>query len=1102
MIRTYRYWFILLVVLFFLPGYLAAQTTRSGLSGIVSDQNKLNLEGATVSLTYLPAGTQYGSSTGKTGRFYLPDLKPGGPYRLQVSRTGYAAYTQTDIFLRLDEQEVLNIVLDNSLVTRLQEVSVTAQSLKNGLYAQRTGPGLRMGTNMLPALPTIKRSINDYVRLLPQSFGTSVAGGNYRQNFITIDGSEFNNNFGVGDNLPGNGAQPISLDAIEQLSVNIAPYSSIWQSGFIGSAINIVTRQGGNRLQGSAYRFFRNQDYNGYRAGDDRFQKRSSDYYQNGFRIGGPIIKNKLFYFVSAEFEEEHYDPQPLMAATGDMPYGVGPNVARPTVIELNGISNYLQTTYQYNPGNYDDIVFKNTSVKLLARFDWNIGDNNTLSLRYNQLTSTRPELVNGSRSPLPSFPASAGRRSANALPFSNANFSTRSNFYSLAAEWNLKIQNLSNTLRASYTRQYEPRESESSAFPFVDILKDGVPFTSFGYEPFTYGNLRVVNIASVTDYLSWNAGKNNWLAGLQADYSNTKNTYMPFGTGYYTFASLDDFTHGQNPVDYAITYSTVPGVQQPIYSFKYLNIAAYAQDHLLISNRFSITAGLRIDLPVFPTPLAENPLAASLNFADGQHLHTSQLPQATFLFSPRVGFNLNLGAAAKWRLRGGAGIFTGRIPFVWIISQARYSGTQQITQTWQGKENTPGPFSPNPQKYVPAVLPAQGATLPSIISVLSKDFKMPQTFKASTGMDARLPGGLTATLEALYNRDIYAIGFKDVNMVDPQPLNIPSYPDHRLVYPAAVNQRFINPLNAEGLPDKNGRSPFNAVVVDNTYNGYYWSVTAQLEKKFSKGFSFTAAYIQSMAKSYNDGDGDQTLSALNATPSVNGINQAELSYAGYVSPQRVVATFSYQQLYLKRFKLGVTLVYQGALDGRFSYTYGQDLTHDGTNRSLIYVPKNPSEITFVPIVSPSSGKVMYTARQQSDAFFKYIDQDNYLRGRRGTYAERNGAVLPWRNQLDLKFTHDFILIDKGEAKHTLQLSLDVFNLGNLLNSNWGLRKLVNATSILTPVNLDAVQPNGSVKPNFQMATVGGKLVSKTFRNDVSLNSTYSFQFGIRYIFD
>ncbi|GAA4310604.1 carboxypeptidase regulatory-like domain-containing protein [Mucilaginibacter gynuensis] len=1081
-----------------MPGLLFAQATKSSIAGIIYDENKIPVEGASIKLIYQPGNTQYGCASNKTGRFYLPDVKPGGPYELTITGTGYSPYVKKELYLYLDDPVTLSIVLGGAKNT-LSEVLIKAPPGKySRLSTGQTGPEFKAGRTELSTLPAIKRSINEFVRLMPQAFGPAVAGGNYRQNFITIDGSEFNNNFGVGENLPGNGAQPISLDAIDQLSVNVAPYNTIWESGFIGSTINILTRSGSNRTEASVYTFFRNQNSYGYKAGNDRFEKRDINYNQFGFRLGGPLVKNKLFYFISAEFEREVYDPQQLVAASAGVPYGSNSNIARPSETDLNTIRDYLQNTYHYDAGPYNDYNFENRSMRLLARFDWNIAPNNTFSIRYNQLNSSRPELVNGSRSPLTAYPAGLGRRNMNALTFSNANFSTLSNFYSLAAEWNVKLKStLAATVRASYTRQYEPRESESAIFPFVDILKDGTPYTSFGYEPFTYANSRDVNLTSLTSYLNWNYYKNNWLFGLQTDYSRTKNSYMPFGTGYYTFASWDDFVNGARPVDYAMTYSIVPGKQQPSYSFNYMNLALFAQDNIIVNKNLNITAGLRLDLPFFPEPLAENQAIANLTFAGGQRLHTSQLPKASVLFSPRVGFRLQLNDS--WRLRGGSGIFTGRIPFVWIISQARYSGVFQVTQTWQGQGNTPGSFNPDPQAYAPKDLPAAGATIPSVTSVLSRDFKMPQTWKTSLALDVKLPAGITGTIDALYNKDIYAIVFKDVNLNNPQRLNIEGYPDKRLVYPAANSKKFINPLNGLNMPDAAGNSPFNAVLVSNSSQGYYWSLTGQLEKKFA-GLTVSAAYIRSMAKNYNDGDGDQTLSALNATPSVNGINQLALGYAGYVSPQRVVASFMYNKPYLKKFKLGIGLVYQGAIDGRFSYTYAQDFTHDGTNKSLIYIPKDASEITFVPIVSGKTRSVLYTAQQQSDAFFKYVAQDDYLRKHKGAYAERNGAVLPWRNQVDLRLTHDFYFYHKS-SRHTLQLTWDVFNFGNLLNANWGLKKQVNAGAILIPANLPQVQPNGNIKPVFQLATVGSELVNKTFRNDVSTNSTYAMQFGVRYLF-
>ncbi|WP_170827321.1 TonB-dependent receptor [Arcticibacter eurypsychrophilus] len=1089
-------------MVFILPHQIVGQTTKSTLSGIIYDQNKKLVQGATVRLFYQPTQTQYGCSSNESGRFYLPDLKPGGPYEIEVTSTGYTAFHQKDLYFRFDEPERINITLKNPGIQLPEVVINLFRPGKPQITTQQTGLSTQVDQKLLGSLPAIKRGIQDYVRLNPLSFGPSIAGGNYRQNFITIDGSEFNNNFGVGENLPGNGAQPVSLDAIDQLSVNVAPYNAIWESGFIGSTINIITRSGSNKTQASVYRFFRNQNSYGNQVADQSFDKRKLSYHQDGIRIGGPILRNKLFYFLSLETEREQYNPQPYIAATIATPYGSSTNISRPQATELNEIDQYLRNTYQYDPGTYSNYDFQNKSTKILGRLDWNIAANNTFSIRYNQLRSGRPELVNGSRSPLTAFPVGVGRRNNNALPFSNSNFSTKSNFYSIAAEWNkLLTANSSNTLRASYTKQYEPRKSDSKSFPFVDILKDGVPFTSFGLEPFTYGNSRNVNLLSVMDYVNFSQSRNTWLAGVKIDYSSTTNTYMPFGTGYYTFASWDDFVSGQKPVDYALTYSTNPEIQQPVYSFKYANLAVFAQNSIMLGKHSSLTAGIRVDLPWYPKSLAENTNLAALTFAEGQQVHTSELPQASLLISPRIGVSINLNENGTIRFRGGTGIFTGRIPFVWIISQARYSGLSQITQTWQGKENTPGIFNPDPSAYVPADLTAQSLKLPSITSVLDKDFKMPQTWKSSAGLDLLVSKGLKFKIDVLYNKDIHAITFKDINLEAAQYLNIAGYPDNRLVYPTDIKDRFINNLNSSGLADLNGNSPLNVVKVSNVSKGYYWSMTEQLEKKISNTLVISVAYSRSMAKNLNDGDGDQTLSALNATPSVNGNNQSQLGSAGYVVPHRIVAYLNFHKVYLKKFKVGAALVYQGSYSGRFSYTYSRDFIHDGANKALIYVPKDVSEISFVDLTINRPSLVTYTASQQSEAFFKYIDQDKYLRTRKGKYAERNGALMPWRNQWDIKLTHDFVLGDH-KAQQSIQLSWDVLNVGNLLNQNWGIRKIVQASALLVPANLGSVLPNGTVKPTFQLATTSGNLISETFVNDVSSNSTYMMQFGIRYIFN
>lgn len=1075
------------------------QTTKTSLSGRVMNEGITAVAGAYIMVTHLPTGTVYGCATNLSGSYFIPDLRPGGPYQIETINLGFKKYQVTGIFFKLDEPAVMNINLQNHIM-ELSEIKIMAGKSPKLPHAELSGPIFNIHHQDISLLPTIKRSISDFVKLSPQAFGPAIAGGNYRQNFITIDGSEFNNNFGVGDNLPGNGAQPIALDAIAEISVNVAPYQAIWESGFIGSAVNIISRSGSNQTEGSVYSYFRNQDTYGYQAGALKIEKRPIQYHLEGMRLGGPLIKNKLFYFFSFERETEQYQPQPFKAATTEMPYGSATNVARPSDTELNAIRKYLMDTYNYDTGPYQDYDFKNKSNKILLRLDWNLAKNSTLSVRYNQLHSSKPELVNGSRSPLVPYSSSFGRRTANALPFSNSNFNTLSDFYSLSAEWNSRINNqLSNTIRASYTRQYEPRRSESQSFPFVDILKDGIPFTSFGYEPFTYANSRDVYVLSFTDRVQWTRGKGTWTAGLQTDYSNTKNSYMPFGTGYYTYASWQDFTSGKKPLDYAVTYTPDQQSQPPVYSFDYLNASAFMQYTYMAGKRLSLTGGIRIDLPVFLKTLPENQLLADLDFADGQQIHTSLLPKPGLLFAPRIAFNYDLFGDKSIRLRGGTGIFTGRIPFVWIISQARYSGVKQLTQTWQGLQNTPGVFNPD---YQQQFSPQQGNALPSVTSVLSRDFKMPQSWKTSIGIDLSLPFGFTGSVEAIYNSDINGILFRDLNLIEPRALNIPGYPDHRMVYPISNNLKFINPINIWGQHDEKGNSALNVVEIINSSKGYYFSAIAQVEKQIGKGFSFSLAYSHSMARNYNDGDGDQTLSALNATPSISGINQPMLSYAGYVPPHKIVSTLTWTRQYANHLKFSIGLIYQGANEGRFSYTYSKDFIGDGTNKSLIYVPKDPSEIRFVPLtVSTGTQTITYSSEQQSTAFFNYLNQDKYLRQRKGNYAERNGALMPWRQQVDLRLSHDWSLNFK-EKEHVLRLSCDILNLGNFINRNWGLRKLVNAASILTPANLDQLKPEGNVLPAFQLATIGGQLVNETFRTDYSTNSTYLVQFGIRYLFN
>jgi hypothetical protein len=1105
---------------------LLAQVTTSSLTGTVKDSNNSGIPGANVVAVHEPSGTTYGTVSLPDGKFTIPNMRVGGPYKVTISFVGYETQSYGDIFLKLGEPYALAHVMKET-GTQLEEIIISGVEDKM-MSSKRTGAMTNINTRQILSMPTIQRSINDITRLTPQATSTSngaIGGGNYRQNYITIDGSDFNNTFGIGTNLPAGGS-PISIDAIEEISVNIAPFD-VRQSGFVGSAVNAVTRAGTNDFQGSAYTFFRNQNQQGNKVGDNaEIVRQNLQVNTYGFRLGGPIIKNKLFFFVNAETGRETRPGQLNHAATTSDPFNPAnsPNTARPLASDLDTYSTYLMNTYGYDTGPYQDYDFVSDNTRLLGRLDWNINNDHRFTLRYSQVESKSPNFPSTSRSPMAAF--SQTRTSIYALPYKNALYYQEANFYSLAAELNSVFAGkFSNTFRATYTNQNDPRSTESSNFPFVDILQpDGantnVPYTSFGYELFSYGNLRDVSSFSVVDYVSWSAGKHDITAGLQFDMQSTKNGFQRFGTGYYTFASWNDFITGQRPRDYAITYSLLPNYEQAFPRFKFAQYALYAQDEITISEKLRLTAGLRLELPTYVDvdEIKTHPLVAPLTFSEGRTVDTGVLPKNSIMFSPRVGFNYDVKGDRSLQLRGGTGIFTGRVPTVWIVAQSGDAGLLQFTQTYVGQTNTPGPFQIAP--YLPATQPAAGTQVPSIISATDPDFKFPQTWKTNLAVDARLPWGMIGTFEGIFNRDLNIAKGENVNLVDPAPLNVSGYPDNRVIYPDPIRNKFLNPLtsatfNAVTNPNPNtpvptgdtrGTQAFNPVVLSNGNQGYYWSLTGRLEKQFDKGFGAMIAYTQSQSKVLYDGSGDQLLNTWSLTQIVNEANNPELSYANYVVPSRVIGALNYRKEWLKNFATSIAIFYEGSISGRFSYTYSSDFNRDGQTNDLIYVPADPSEITFATltttqVINGVNTSVTYTPQQQSDMFFAYVEQDDYLKSRKGQYAERNGAKFPWRNQFDLKFTQD-IFTNIAGRKNTLQFTLDIFNFGNLLNSNWGIFKSINSSAILAPANTSALVPGGTVRPTFRMATIGGVPVSETFRDNNSITSTYYMQFGLRYIFN
>jgi hypothetical protein len=1109
---------LLLALLFlFTATATFAQVTTSSITGLVKD-SKEPLIGATVKATFVPSGTVYATSTRADGRFSIPNMRSGGPYLVEITYLGYEPQRFNDVTLTLGEPFVLNATLTQA-GNVLKEVSVVATNPRSILNSDRSGSVTNISTREVLSLPSIDRNINDLLRTTPQasSNGQSIGGGNFRQNNITIDGGNFNNAFGIGGNLPGNNSTPIPLDALEEISVSINP-TDVRQNNFIGAAINATTRSGTNSFSGSAYTYFRNQNQVGTRVRSyPELVPAAQDVKTYGFRLGGPIIKNKLFFFVNYETSKQPAGTTTLRASTPENPFPATPNVNRPTATELNEISQYLKDTYNYETGPYQEYGYESTRNNIVARIDWNINDKNRFNVRYSRLESKTPSFLSNSTNPLVAppggngsvYPVNGSRTDNNALAFANSNYFTNYNFYSLSAELNSSLfgSRFANTLRFTYNNQNEPRSSESALFPFVDILKDGRPFTSFGYEPFTYGNLRDVNAYSFVDYVQWTEGKHNLLAGVQADFTTTKNGFQRYGTSYYIFNSFDDFRNGVKPLAYARTFSLTPGYAQAFPTFKNQQYSVYAQDNFNVNDKLRLSLGIRANLYGYTQDGITHPLVAGLAFANGETLNTGKLPTSALVISPRFGFNYDVRGDRSLQLRGSAGIFSGGIPGVWIVSQVGDAGMLQFSQIIQNQADTPGPFNPDINAYLPATAPAAGTAIPSAISLISPDIKAPQTFKASLAGDIKLPYGFIGTIEGLYNRDFRTVKFRNPNLVDPQNLNVTGYPDNRLIYPNATADKYINKLDVAGKPytstSTGAQQSFNAYVLDNASQGYYWSVAGTLQKQFSKGFSTSLSYIYSKAKSLYDGGGDQPSGAWLGTTSVNGSNNVEMGYAGFVVPSRIVAKLTYRKEYLKHLGTSITLFYNGSSQGRVSYTYSGDLNRDGANADLIYVPKDPSEITFTPFTAGTApNAVTYSAQQQSDIFFRFLEQDPYLLSRKGKYAERNGGLLPWFNQVDVQFEQD-IFHNIGGKRNTLQFNVSIENLANFISKDWGVRRTITQSQVLVPTNQASLTPGGTTRPTFRLQFDGTLPTNAVLTRDiVSFASTYRMQFGLRYIFN
>ncbi len=1061
----------LLTLVLVIPFALTAQVTTSSIGGYVKGTKGDPLDGATIKVFNPQNGAVKYSKTDKNGRYLIPNLDPGGPYTVTVTFVGQTIPEKNNVTLQLGSTELLDFAAQTQ--SNLMEAVVINSQVTRTI---KTGTSSNFNQRAINSLPNISRSLTNITSLTPQAgAGSSFGGRDGRYNNIQIDGASFNNNFGLSSNpLPGGAVSPISLDAISEISVSVSPYD-VREANFTGAGINATTKKGTNKYTGAVYGYYRNEGFLGREAVGQKVPtvvKSASK--TMGAIVGGAIIKNKLFFFLSAESVDINIPGINWKASRG-APSG-NPNESRAQAADLDAVSAYLKTNYGYNTGPYENLGnFFTKNKKLLGRLDWNINDKHTASFRYNYSKTDDDQLLNGNSAPNPR--SSSNRWSNNSMSYENSNYANTNVLSSYAFEVKSNFNTrLSNQLIATYTQANDPKRSTKSAdFPFIDILSGGDAYISAGYELFSYKNDVQNNTLTFNDNVTYNTGKHTLTGGVAYEKIYVKNQFMRYGTSYYRFASVSDFLTNKAPTAYGLTYAYAG--QKPYVELDFGQASLYFQDEIKYNERLKFTIGLRADRPLFQNSLTNNPAVSALTFADlgGKplSLNVGSWPKEKTYISPRIGFNWDVNGTKDFIIRGGFGIFTGRFPFVWFTNQPTNSGviqnTVEVTTALTGYL-----FNPNPQAYVGNFPSAPGTASPGSIAVADPNFKMPQVMRISAAVDKKLGKDWSITLEGIYNKDINALIQYNANQKAPIGIT----------YGAGTRPLFGN----SNATRRYNTGISEAMVLSNTSRGSAGIFTAQISKRFNKNWDFSVAFTHTESMDVSGNPGSQASSAWSNIQSVRGNNDLDMAYSDYGTPNRLLAFASYKVNWLKYASTNFTLVYMGYEQGRYSYRYSNDFNQDGISSDLMYIPRDASEITFV-----TNGA--FSPAQQTAAFFAYVDQDKYLSKHKGQIAERNGAKFPWFSNLDLRILQDILPIAKHK-NYGLQLSMEIENFTNLLNNDWGVTKrTVYSNAAILAVN---TAPTTAAAATYKMNLVSGVLPTRTYVSNITVGNTWRMNLGLR----
>ncbi len=946
-------------------------------------------------------------------------------------------------------------------------------------------------------LPTINRSISDIARISPYTNGMSFSGGDGRSTNFTVDGSNFNNNFGLGPNLPG-GGNPISLDAIEEVQVVIAPFD-VRQTNFIGGGINAITKSGTNKIKGTAYTYQTNQNFRGNKIGSHDFgdrNKESNSIY--GFSLGGPIVKNKLFLFGNLEYEKT---PQQVIywRASTD---GISDHqtISRVTEADLQTVSDHLKSKYGYETGSFKDFPANEANLKYLVRLDWNINDANKLSMRFNHTKNAAWNPPNGNSTDGSYRDRNKDRVGEFSMSYANSMYSQDNVVNSGSLELNSRFtKNISNQLLVTYSNIEDIRGSTSDPFPFIDIMSGDIatgaaaldPYISAGYELFTWNNGVKNRIITATDNFTYYLNAHKLTAGLSFEYQMADNNYMRSGTGYYRYASLSDFLDGTAPVDFALTYGA-NGELVPSNAVKFNQIGAYIQDEWNPVQNFKLTAGLRADNVSFVDDIITNNAILDLDFG-GRNINTGEWPTPKINLSPRIGFTWDVNSDKSLVVRGGTGLFTGRLPLVFFTNMPSNAGMNQLLMKLQTKFDKNGNVTSRDSRldlmagdiitdvnemierldFQTEVTPEDGS-VPSSIAGVDSEFRMPQVWKSSGAVDYKVPFAFpfSITAEGIFTKNINSVMLDNYAVRNPDATWAKfAGPDNRYIFPANLYYTSVR----------------DACVLINTSKGYGYTLNLTINTEPVNNLNIMAAYTKTEMKEVSGMPGSAANSAWNGLITVNGPNNATVQRSQYVVPDKVIGSLSYRIPYLNDHMASTfSLFYSGFTPYGNSFVYSNDMNGDGITSDLIYIPEKRGDVTFV---SPAD----------EDAFFDFIEQDSYLSKHMGEYAEAYAARAPWVSRLDLRFVQDFS-VKAGNTRNTLQLSIDLLNAGNLLNSEWGVYKNMNVSNNGAILKYEG--PDEGNVPTYSMVKVGGSYPKETYSPYLSIYQTWGLQIGIRYIFN